>query len=276
VIKIFLTVRNRLAITKKCIHALKAHSRLPHQIYVYDNQTSYLIKEHFEYFCNLYIKNRISQVTFTTNESTFNAFSKASTCNFFGRQHNEDPQKDSYDFLVMLDNDIVVTPDWDLKLKKAWNHVKKNKLKNVKVIGQCPGGIRGISKEPITIDDMKAIVGKQGGSGLWSIRTNFFKDVGFLPLKQLVGHDKKHDQIYWGLLNTSTGGNPYIMGLKEKLGIHCGQEAGSVCNRLTSNRGKANRTEVIKFEKAEEKISKMTFEEFYKYIVNNNYLVKDW
>jgi len=275
-IKIFLTVRNRLAMTKKCIHALKAHSKLPHQIYVYDNQTSYLIKEHFEYFCTLYIKKYITQVTFTTTESTFNAFSKASTCNFFGRQHNEDPQKDSYDFLVMLDNDIIVTPDWDLKLKKAWNYVKKNKLKNVKVIGQRPGGIKNLNKEPIIIDGMRAKVGKLGGSALWSVRTGFFKEVGFLSLKQLVGHDKKHDQLYWQALSKSTGGKPYIMGLQEKLGIHCGKEAGSVCNRLTRNRGKSNKIEVINFEQQEERISKMTFKEFYKHIFNDRYLIKDW
>jgi len=275
-IKIFLTVRNRLAITKKCIHALKAHSSLPHQIYVYNNQTNYLIKEHFEYFCKLYIKNYISQLTFTTDESNFNAFSKASTCNFFGRQHEMDPKKDSYNFLVMLDNDIIVTPNWDEKLKQAWKNIIKNKLKNIKVIGQLPGGIKHITGDPIKIGKMIGRQGKFGGSGLWSVRTNFFEDVGFLPLKQLVGCDKRHDQIYWSLLGQSTGGKPYIMGLKEKLGVHCGKLAGSVCNKLSRNRGKANKSELIKFEQAEEKISNMTFEEFYKLIFNDKILIKDW
>jgi len=241
-IKIFLTVRNRLAMTKKCIYALKAHSTLPHQIYVYNNQTNYLIKEHFEYFCKLYIKNYVSQVTFTTDESNFNAFSKASTCNFFGQQHGMDPQKDKYMFLLFLDNDIIVTPNWDEKLKQAWKNVVKNKLKNIKIIGQLPGGIKEIT----------------------------------LPLKQLVGCDKRHDQIYWSLLGQSTGGKPYIMGLKEKLGVHCGKLAGSVCNKLSRNRGKANKSELIKFEQAEEKISNMTFEEFYKLIFNDKILIKDW
>jgi hypothetical protein len=275
-VKIFLTVRNRLAITKKCIEALRRHSKIPHQIYVYDNQTNHLIDEHFKYFCKLYTKKIISQVTFTTDESNFNAFSKASTCNFFGQQHEMDPKKDSYEFLVMLDNDIIVTPGWDEKLKLAWDHVKKNKMNDIKVIGQRPGGIKQVTKEPIKIGDMVGRQGKLGGSGLWSVRTNFFKDVGFLPLKQLVGHDKRHDQIYWRLLAVSTNNKPYIMGLNEKLGIHCGKQAGSVCNRLTRNRGKSDRFEMIKFEDAEENISKLTFEEFYKIIHDDKALLGDW
>ena len=275
-IKIFISVRNRLAITKKCIRALQKHSKLPHHIYVYDNQSNYLVKEHFDYFCKLYMRNDIKQITFTTDESNFNAFSKASTCNFFGQQHEMDPKKDSYDFLVMLDNDIIVTPGWDAKLKQAWNYVKKNKMKDIKVIGQLPGGIKRTDKQPLIIGDMKAKKGKLGGSGLWSVKPNFFKDVGFLPLKQLVGHNKRHDQIYWRLLDVSTEGRSYILGLNQKLGIHCGKQAGSVCNKLTRNRSKGNKNETIKFEHAEEKISKLSFEEFYKQVCNDKYLIKDW
>jgi len=275
-IKIFISVRNRLAITKKCIEALQRHSKLPHHIYVYDNQTNYLLKEHFDYFCKLYARRDIKQVTFTTDESNFNAFSKASTCNFFGQQHEMDPKKDSYDFLVMLDNDIIVTPGWDEKLKLAWDHVKKNKMNNIKVVGQLPGGIKQVDKEPIIIGDMRGRTGRLGGSGLWAVQTNFFVDVGFLPLKQLIGHDKRHDQIYWRLLGTASGGKSYILGLREKLGIHCGKEAGSVCNKLTRNRGKKERFELIKFSHAEENISELTFEQFYEQIVNDKYLIKDW
>jgi len=48
-IKICLTVRNRLALTKKCLLSLKKHSVVPHQIYVYDNLTNYKLDEHFEF-----------------------------------------------------------------------------------------------------------------------------------------------------------------------------------------------------------------------------------
>jgi len=271
-VKIFLSVRNRLEITKKCIYALKEHSGIRHQLYVYDNSTDYLLKEHFLYFYELFQKGLISQVTFTSKESTFNAFSKASACNFFGRQHEEDPKKDDYRFLVFLDNDIIVTPNWDVKLAQAWKYVRKKNLDHVHVIGQLPGGIKIIREEHKISDDLIGKVGKFGGSALWSVRPSFFRQIGFLNLSQLVGHNKKHDQMYWKLLDRYNSGKPYIMGLNAKLGIHCGKIAGSVCNKLTRSRGKGD----ISFKEAEEKIRKMTFQQFFEKIKNDKNLVKDW
>jgi len=277
-IKIFISVRNRLGITKKCIEALKKHSKLPHQIYVYDNQSNYRIGEHFSYFSELYQKGEIAQITFTTYASTFNAFSKASTCNFFGLQHEQDPKKDKYEFLLFLDNDIIVTPGWDNKLKMAWNFIKAKGMKEIRVIGQLPGGIKNVVHNPIPVDESKLTgkIGKLGGSGLWSVKTSFFRDVGFLNLQQLVGHDKKHDQTYWGLLEKANNGKPYIMGLNQKLGIHCGRDAGSVCNRLTANKTNKKKEDFIKFPEADKKIESQDFETFYNHIKDNLVLHRDW
>ncbi len=270
-IKICITVRNRLAITKKCLEAIKRHSILPHQIYVYNNNTNYLLDNHFKYFQRLYKKREISQITFTTIESTFNAFSKAVAFNMFGKQHEEDPQKDSYNFLLLLDNDVIVTPGYDQKLMAVWKFINKNKMDNVKIVGQKPGGIKSMQKIDYNIGKMVGRVGKLGGSGLWSMRSSFFRDIGFLDLRQLVGHNKKHDQLYWHKCEKSTNGKPYIFALQEKLGIHCGKVAGSVCNKLTSNR-KAD----INFEAAEKEIDSMDFDVFYKKIMNDISLVRDW
>lgn len=276
-IKIFISVRNRLAMTKKCIQALKKHSKLPHQIYVYNNASTYRVDEHFEYFSKLYIEKKIAQVTFTTEASTFNAFSKASTSNFFGKQHEEDPKKDKYLFLVLMDNDIVVTPGWDLKIRAAWEYVVRKKMKNIKVVGQRPGGIKNVDKVAHNIaGDMTAKAGRLGGSGLWSVRPNFFREVGFLNLKPLVGQHKKHDQQYWSLLSKASGGKPYILGLQSKLGYHCGAFAGSVCNRLTRNRTKPKVGDVINFEGQENKIDKLNFKEFYEYITNDKRFTRGW
>ena len=275
-VKIFMSVRNRLGITKKCIEALKKHSKLPHQIYVYDNETNYRLREHFDYFADLYERKEIAQITFTSYDSTFNAFSKASTSNFFGLQHEQDPLKDKYTFLLMMDNDIIVTPEWDIILHRAWKFVKHNKMDNIKVIGQLPGGIKPKSKEGYKVGDLVGRIGKLGGSGLWSVRPNFFKDVGLLNLRELVGHDKKHDQLYWKLLNQKTNNKPYIMGLNHKLGIHCGRDAGSVCNRLTRNKGNKKREEMIKFPEADKKIESQDFDTFYNYIKANVSLHRDW
>lgn len=276
-IKIFMSVRNRLGMTKKCIEALKRHSKLPHQIYVYNNASNFRLKEHFEYFSKLYIDGIISQVTFTTEQTTFNAFSKASTCNFFGLQHQQDPKKDKYLFLVIMDNDILVTPGWDLNFKAGWEYVVKNKMKHVKVVGQLPGGIKSLDKKAHQVAGVEARLGSLGGSGLWSIRPNFFEDVGFLDLKQLVGQNKKHDQLYWRLLSKASSGNPYIMGLRMKVGYHCGPIAGSICNRLT--RGKSNpkwAKDGIRFEKADKEIETMSFDEFYKLVSNHEGVRRGW
>jgi len=177
----------------------------------------------------------------------------------------------------MLDNDIIVTPDWDLKLRDAWKYVVAKKMNNIKVIGQTPGGIkrRGPLKHDIS-EGMIGKTGKLGGSGLWSVRNNFFTDVGFLDLTRLVNHDKKHDQLYWQLLAKRTGGKDYIMGVSQKLGIHCGKHAGSVCNVLTRNKGNGDKRSKIKFENAEDRISKVSFDDFYKSIRSDKKLIGDW
>jgi len=277
-IKIFMTVRNRLAITKKCIAAIQKHSTIPYQLYVYDNQTNYKLDEHFKYFSKLYNKGLVTQVVFNTNASTFNAFSKAASCNMFGLLHQQDPEKNKYSFLLILDNDIILTPKWDQKLAAAWKHVTKNNLNNIKVIGQSPGGVK-YKKEVVKINDkLSGRTGKLGGSGLWSVRPNFFEDVGLLDLSKLVGFDKKHDQHYWRLLERSTGGKPYILALSHKLGIHCGKMSGSVCNILTRSRSKNDnqKLDLIKFENAENRIDKLKFDEFFKSIYNDKALLADW
>jgi len=269
--KIMITVRNRLAITKKCLEALRLHSKIPHQIYLYDNLTNHKLDEHFNYYHKLLSKGKVAQVTFNTATSTFKAFSKASACNNFGAVHEQDPNKDNIMFLVFLDNDIIVRPGWDKTLRAAWKEVNKYKLKNIKVIGQRPGGIRNGQKLPYKIAGLDAMAGKLGGSALWCVKNNFFRDVGYLDLRELVNHNKRHDQVYWRKLSQAAGGDRYILGLSTKLGIHCGRMAGSVCNALTKNRHKD-----IAFEKQDTNIDKMKFDEFYKYIINRKELHNDW
>ena len=269
--KIFITVRNRLAITKKCLEALRLHSKIPHQIYIYDNQTNHNLAGHFNYYYKLLNKGIVAQVTFNTATSTFNAFSKASACNAFGAQHQQDPGKNDIMFLVFLDNDIIVTPGFDKAIRAAWKEVKRYKLHNVKVIGQRPGGIKHGQKLTQKIAGSDSILGKLGGSGLWSVKNNFFDDVGFLPLRELKNRQKGHDQTYWRLLAQSTGGQRYILGLGKKLGIHCGRLTGSICNALTRNRHKD-----ITFENQNKKIDSMKFPEFYEMIRKRKELHNDW
>lgn len=275
-IKIFLTIRNRLAISKKCIEALERHTKSPFQLYVYDNQTNYLIDEHFDFLREKYKQGVITQLTFTSDDSNFNAFSKASTFNFFGHQHEQDPNKDKYDFLLCMDNDIILMPGWDKNVSKAWTYIKKNNLKNVHVVGQLPGGIKYKKDEYKINDDLTGIVGQLGGSGLWAVKPSFFKDIGYLDLKSLISHHKMHDQLYWRLLTQVSENKPYIMGLNKKLGVHLGKLSGSVCNQLTRNKNNKHKLSLIKFEEAEEKIDSVSFEDFFEFIKDNKEFMNDW
>lgn len=275
-VKIFISVRNRLAITKKCLEAIKLHSTLPREVYIFDSQTNHLIDDHFKFYADLYKKGEIAQVTVSTDQATFGAFSKAVACNQFALLHEQSPNKDNYSFLLILDNDIILTPGWDQLLLTAWKFVNKRGMKDIKIIGQTPGGIRKKSDVSEKISGFDTVIGYYGGSGLWSVRPNFFRDVGILDLKQLVGHNKRHDQLYWHLLAKASKGNPYIMGIKSKIGIHCGKHAGSICNTLTRQKGNPNKEELIKFKEAEDAIDKMSFDDFYKMIINDKHLINDW
>lgn len=277
--KIFISVRNRLAITCKAISAIKKHSKLEHQIYIYDNCTTNKIQEHFMYFSLLYGNGLISKVVFNTTESTFNCFSKAVSSNDFGATHEFDPMKNNTNFLVFLDNDIIVTPGWDEIISKSWEDVKNYGYNNIKIIGQYPGGIKDkIEIKGKEFAGYSAVTGRCGGSALWAVQNNFFRDVGFLNVKNLYGIDKKHDTEYWGLLHKASEGKHYILGLKTKLGIHCGRLSGSVCNVL--HRGhhltKSKKEELIQFDKEEEFIDSLNFDEFYNLIKEDKNLEKDW
>lgn len=275
-IKIMMTVCNRLAITKKSIEALERHSTIPYQLYVYDNLTNYKIDEHFDFWSSLYKQRKVTQVTFNTIDSTFNAFSKAVASNQFGLLHNQDPNRNNYDFLLMLDNDIIVTPKFDKVLMKVWKEIKEKKLDNIKLLSQSPGGIKYKQLIKGGLAGYDVTLGKLGGSGAWSCRPNFYQDVGFLDLKSMYGKVKGHDINYWRLCERATKGLPYIAGIKKKLYIHTGDVAGSICNTLSRNRDNPKVMEMIKFGKKDKEIDNMSFEEFYNMIINDEFLINDW
>jgi len=186
------------------------------------------------------------------------------------------PNKDKYDFLLLLDNDIIVTPKYDVVLKQAWDYIKKHNLKDLKVLSQSPGGIKNKTNIGTLKNGILLRQGTLGGSGLWSMKSNFYKEVGLLDLKKLVGKSKCHDQHYWQIFSKLTNGRPYIGALDVKLGIHCGRLCGSVANCLTKIKDKKQALEKIKFKETEEKIDKMSFDEFYKMIKSDKNLINDW
>lgn len=276
-IKIMVTVRNRFEITKKCLEALHKHTTLPHQIYVYDNLTDYRVKDHFDFFCELYEKNIITQFTVNTKRSSFGAFSKAFSCNCFGKQHMMDPEANKCDYLVFIDNDMFVLPDWDKIISTAWQDVNKYKMDHIKVITQLPGGVKSRQEIPRLIAGHKAMKGILGGSGFWSVRPNFFKEVGFLDLKLLIGLNKKHDQMYWVLLSRASNKNPYILALDQIFVMNCGGSlSGSICNVLTSKKNDPNLKDLLKREENDENIASYSFDDFMKFLLSKKEGFKQW
>lgn len=270
-IKIFLTVRNRLELTKKCIQSLYKHSRHKFNLYIYENLTDYNIDEHFNFLSKLYKEGLVTQVTFNTKDSTFNAFSKAAASNQFGYNHLMDPEKDKCSFILFLDNDMIVTPEWDQVILQAWRDIKKYKLNDIKVIGQNPGGIKYATKLEHKVAGSSCKIGKLGGSAFWAVKPNFFDEIGFLPIERFVGINKKHDQYYWKMLDSNNKGRPYILGLDYVLAIHTGSSCGSVCNTLTKNKNSD-----ISFKEQEQRLSELSFDEFYKQVTKNKKMKKDW
>ncbi len=263
-IKIAMTVRNRLSVTKKAIEALYRNTSTNFQLYIYDNRSNYKVKEHFEFMWKLYEDGLVHQITFNTKESVYNAFDKAVALNNFGYNHSLDPNINDCDFLLFLDNDMLVVPGWDELIKEAWDFINLKRLTHIKVVAQCPGGIKNVSPQTFKIgkNKVKAIQGKLSGSGYWATRSNFFQDVGFLDIKPLVGFAKQHDQKLWKKMSKKNNGKEYIMGLNQLMVLHTGPIAGSICNTIGYGTSE-EKEKIIKFEKEEKIIEEMTFDEFY-------------
>lgn len=280
-IKIMVTVRNRFEITKKCIEALIRHTKIPHHIYIYDNLTDYRIEDHWNFFCNLYKEGKIAQFTCNTNRSAFNAFSKVIACNDFGKHHQMDPNKNKYEYLLFMDNDMFVLPNWDITLRRAWADVKKLRINNIRIISQLPGGTKNRKDFPHKISGCKAMVGFLGGSGFWCVKSNFFEEVGFLDVSKLVGHNKKHDQTYWYKMSRLNKGKPYILGLDTIMVLNCGGSiSGSMCNLLTRHKRDPKLKQIIidRDKEKDEHIGSVSFEDFYKEITKPEKMrgLKQW
>jgi len=273
--KICICVRNRLGITKKCIEAITKHTNSKkYEIYIYDNLTNYRLNDHFTYFNKLFQKDIIQQYTVNSDKSTFNAFSKVVAINQFGHHHLMDPRRNDFEFIVLLDNDMIVMPDWDLYLYDAWKFLKSKNDKYIKIVTQFPGGIKHAVIQPYKIRDANVYTGKLGGSGFWAVNTDFFNDVGFLNCANFINIHKKHDQLYWLKLARASRNNNYILAINERIVLHAGGIAGSVCNSLTKQSNSLNKLEKIKFKEVDAKIEKLTFDEFFSSVKDKSKLFK--
>ena len=146
-------------------------------------------------------------------------------------------------------------------------------MQNIKIVGQYPGGIKYKQEVSNNIANKKCIVGKLSGSAFWCVQPDFFDTVGFLDMRFLVGQNKKHDQHYWSLLEKSSNGKPYILGIDHKLVVHVGGKISpSICNILT----KSNDESQIDLDESDKVIDEMTFDDFYNMVINDKELLNNW
>ena len=263
-IKICITVRNRLAVTKKCIESIHKHTTQPFQIYVYDNLTSHRFKDHIDYYTKQFRHNIISKFIINSDSSTYNCFSKVCAFNEFGFDHEQDPDKDGIDFLVLLDNDMILTPAWNEKAFAVINGLSNHE--NIHIVTQCPGGVSD-RKESITVNGIKCDVGVHGGSGFWILKPTFFREIGYLDCNLVKGLNKKHDQNYWRKIEKVTNGKKYALAIHHIMALHTGPVySGSVCNILTKDKMDFKN---IRLEEEDKNIENMDFDTFYNEIKDN-------
>lgn len=262
-IKILVTVRNRLAITKKCIESIKLNTTSSFQLFVYDNLSSYRFRQHIDYYVRMFQQGIITKFVINSKQSTFDCFSKVCSFNEFGFDHEQDPNKDDVDFLLLLDNDMILTPGWDKYALKAINHVKEN-MSNIHIITQFPGGVTDRNVDELElIDNMKCQIGTNGGSGFWILRPTFFRDIGFLDCSLVQGLTKKHDQNYWEKISHKVRGKKFSLTIPKIMSLHTGSITGSICNQLTKEPGN---TDNIRFVDKDQEIDNMSFIDFYNQI----------
>lgn len=271
-IAVMITVRNRLALTKKCIQTLYKSTRRPIHLFVYDNCTSYKIKEHFDYFSELYETGVLQKYVVNTFESTYNAFSKVVAFNEFGRTILENPIANRYEFLVLLDNDMMMVKDnWDDIIIDMWRGIdSEEELRDmIHIVTQWPNGCTSAQTGEFHIGDenYKLQLGYTSGSCFWCFRDSFFKKVGFLNPNNVVGQNKKHDQLYWHKMRAINNHKPYILAVEEDLVVTYDNYKDinlSICDPSQFDPQKE-----ITFKEVDDTIDKMPYDSFMNLLRNN-------
>lgn len=271
-IAVFITVRNRLAITKKCIESLYLNTNRPIHLFVFDNCMSTRLDEHFIYFCNLYKVGRLQKYVVNTVTSTYNAFSKAMSFNEFGLFIESHPNKNEYEWLLCLDNDmIIIQKGWDDYIASMFNEVDKHEGNTIQIVTQYPGGVSGSDH---MFGNIKVRVGVNGGSGFWNIRPDFFSKVGLLEPEPLLGISKRHDIHYWEKLNKFSRGQPYTVAIDLPLALHvayCNGMDLSVCKAIRNDHASN-----VDFESFDALVEGLQYDDFLEWIKRDEDVFRRW
>lgn len=274
-ILVFMNTRNRIATVQKTIEALFTYTKHPVSLFVWDNCTQVKIEEHFTYFGKLYAEGKLKKYTVNSLESTYNAFGKVSAWNDLCLFLEAHPNKNMYEFVICIDDDIcVIERGYDLIIQEAME-LAEQQVPSIMIIGQSPGGISG-RDEIIKLGgkEVKVRVGTGGGSGLWCFRPDLFSKIGALDIEPFVGISKRQDITVWGQLNAYTDGKPYILGIDLPLALHTSFDNGvdmSICKKARNEPSM-----IVDYPDYDAKISNMTFDEYITFIKKDIELLRKW
>ena len=253
-IKVFLSVRNRLGLTKQCLEALRRYTKAPLEIYVFDNLTEpRLLAEHAAFFADKILRGEIAQYVINTAASTHGSFSLCAAATQFADQYARDA-RGTCKMILQLDNDVIVEGGWDSSVRLIWDAVKKAGIDTVQYVSPF---VWGSHKTDVMVGEVPVCVGLMGGSAFMAMQPDFYSTIGMPEPRLLRGKCKGYDRwLGWHI--EAKIPESYAATADLPLATHCGPLVASICNRL-HNGEEAYSPEIEEHDRA---IGEMSFEDF--------------
>ena len=182
--KICLTIRNRLAYTKKTIQSLRENTpREEYELYIFGNMSDRELEEQWTYLRRLYQRKHVDGIVINTETSTMGRWSKSWAINQCIRLCElQDNASRHWEWLVIIDNDMVIRKPWLDTAKKVYMEAK-SKYPSVMV---CSPWDDPNPEHPVVAKENYAGVPvkiKRGnGAGCWLVHREFLTKIGLAKI----------------------------------------------------------------------------------------------
>jgi len=284
-LNVCIPARDRTVLTLKCIESIHGTSKLftDINVYVFDNLSNMDISR-MNMFSKLLATNQIKHYSYDTSQSTYDCFPKPiifrrwasmmiDQYELYNKIGKEPNIKDVY---MLLDNDMILGPDWDSYFITALDNILKYS-KEIKFIVKYPGGIPLKFREHAPSfkltnryknnEEFEVITSNfGGGSGCWVMDIKMLKYLTWSieEISKTLGKFKGHDTATWARIRKEFNDTQYVAAVKPRnldtnpLIIHMG--AGSMCMSLNKNEYGTARS---KFSGEESKYRDMSYSEIF-------------
>jgi len=292
-LSVIVITRDRNILTQKTIESVRKTMKLfkSVDIYVFDNLSN-PNPERISLFSKLLSNKYIQYYSYDTNTSLCDCFGKAVVIQRWIKimqdQHTlrkfiDKGENKLKDYYMILDNDVILGPNFD-KYFLAANEALKKSEPNLHFFVKFIGGIPKASREhPITRthtikcsdgEEFQVMAAVHGGGGCcWIFDYEKLCKLQW-PTESILNTYKKYkrqDTTAWGLIKAKFGNVPtrYVGGIippdpENPLVLHIGEVLQtSMCNVLTRQGPKAYNREKHNFELRELELKNMTAKEIY-------------